>query len=1066
MSYQGKAIMRRSVLLFNLALALAALVMVAPAQRSQTPAQGVAPAALIKNIVVNNQKLTEADRSQAVVTRTATGETLPASAGLLMYKGDVVETFANTKVTLLFLDAPVAERDNEVIVDSNARVGVSSNDSWWGRTWAKVKGIFYSRTDYVQLGSRGTEYEFNVFKNERRSTVVMLEGEVDVRKGRFSLAGSKERSGIVPEVSSPEALLQFPLFAVLAHRFFPQAQYGLALDVQSGQVSDVKINFNILNSCRQNHQFEFHKSDGADWLQMVIEQNVVVAPRERKATTASIRLDATRLAAGQYRASVYAVCKDCDREPRCSQAQLEWPINLTVKPVAQTSPTPSPSPLPTPVPLITPTPPPAGQVSEVLELEEAVLTDGLKQSDSKRQLPPGRVRSILAWSSNVILATQPTYTAQNIVPHFSTIEQRSQSFNEARATSILYRDEMSNKILGDIYNDWGQAAWAITAYEKAKMLGGQTAPDYFIDLVEAYRRTGQLQKAQDMLVKCPNASQSALGNNACGNLNLDYASIALDKGQKEQAAKYVDTARDSYQAALQIAPGTGQSGGGAAETEAVLKVNLAEAHLAAGNLANDTQAARTQYESARKALESFQQADSQYPFAATDLGRAYQRLGNVAWREGKREEEAAAYQKAEALHRQAIAAHPDFAEAYFNLGDLQEDMGKKEEAKNSYWRAIKARPEQPDSYYPLALLIQGANPRLAAALAATYLKLEPEAFKQGQRAKNAELISQGQSVEPPPRPITSTMKIVTLMDTVLVKVPNIVNKSPDKATELLKAKGLSVGQTIKRASCDKVGMVIEQFPLKDTKVAGGSKVDMVIGSYGDDAATVPRLTGLNREQVEQRLRDAGLKLGEIKKREDERAEEGSVINQNPNEGAPLARGCNVEITLATHIERVLVGDYVGQSVGEAAQLLNNTGLRVIPIPRASDAPEGSVIGQYPSPGSYVSKGSVVTLYVSKGAPRTRDNQTGVDRTEYVQLTNFDRMTEQAAKALIIRLRLTIGQVDYKLPDPDNPHSPGTVMGQSPAPNTRVKIGTPVNLTIVAPDRLRRAPPPPSPPSAQ
>jgi len=119
----------------RLSLRLILLVLVPGIQAESCPgaAQTATPAAVVKSIVVKNQQQSEADRSQAVATRVSNGETVSVSAGLLLYRGDIIETFDETKVTLLFLDAPVAERDNEVIIDANAKVGVSSTNSWWGK---------------------------------------------------------------------------------------------------------------------------------------------------------------------------------------------------------------------------------------------------------------------------------------------------------------------------------------------------------------------------------------------------------------------------------------------------------------------------------------------------------------------------------------------------------------------------------------------------------------------------------------------------------------------------------------------------------------------------------------------------------------------------------------------------------------------------------------------------------------------------------------------------------------------------------------------------------------------
>ncbi|MDQ3819863.1 MAG: hypothetical protein M3362_19620, partial [Acidobacteriota bacterium] len=133
-------------------------------------------------------------------------------------------------------------------------------------------------------------------------------------------------------------------------------------------------------------------------------------PGESHPFEAVVKTDATHLPVGQYRGRIHAVCLDCSRERRCTQAQLEWPINLTVKP-------------------------PRKQIPfKVRELEESTLT---KDVDQPGPAPDEDVLSVLNWTNNVIVPTQPTYSARNLIPHFKLPEERSRNFIVAREKSIL-----------------------------------------------------------------------------------------------------------------------------------------------------------------------------------------------------------------------------------------------------------------------------------------------------------------------------------------------------------------------------------------------------------------------------------------------------------------------------------------------------------------------------------------------------------------------------------------------------------------------------------------------------
>src|SRR6185369_11223540 len=203
---------------------------------------------------------------------------------------------------------------------------------------------------------------------------------------------------------------------------------------------------------------------------------------------------------------------------------------------------------------------------------------------------------------------------------------------------------------------------------------------------------------------------------------------------------------------------------------------------------NDAAGAQTLFAGAARALEVSQNVTQLYPFPVTDLGVAYRGLGDAAMMAGDRATAAAHYEKARRQHQQAIATHNDFAEAYFNLGDLFEDLGDLKNAKANYFLAIEARPEQPAAYYPLAVLLQDENPRLAAALAATYLKIQPAIFNQGEQGRNAGTIARGERVIPPPRMGSGVGPGNE------ARVPEVVNLTQSEAARALSAAGYQVGR--------------------------------------------------------------------------------------------------------------------------------------------------------------------------------------------------------------------------------------------------------------------------------
>jgi beta-lactam-binding protein with PASTA domain len=1038
MGNQQHTTVSRMVLHLSLLLILLVLAPGTQAQSQSCPApsQSVTPAAVVKSVVVRDQEQREAvDRSQAIATRAGSSETVSVGAGLLLYCGDIIETFDQTKVTVLFLDAPVSERDNEVIIDANAKVGISSTNSWWGKVWVKIKGAFNSNSTYVRLGATGTEYEFNVFKGEERSTVVVLEGAVHFEEGKFTLAGSSQSNNQAAQSIGPETLSPFPPFTAFAHKVSGQVQTGRAIDVRAGKVTDFSGTYHVLNDCRRTHYFEFRTSDSTKWVQLLVHKNAEIPAHVSLPVEATVRIDATQLQPGQYRADIYAICLDCKSEPGCTQAQLDWPLNITVKTNGNPTPTPTPTPLPTATPTPTVEPGSSSQEGSVGVLEELTFTRGV---DRPAQARDSSVLSVLDWTNRVILTTQPTYSAQNIIPHFPTIEQRSQSFKNARQQSILRNEPGSNAILGNVYSDWDQGALAVSAYAKERAPSGSRPGTFEVDRVEAFRLTGQLALAERLLGRLSATdSQSVAALNAYGNLNLDYAEIALDQRKFDEASNRLREARRRYELALQ-APQVMTGGQIGPRAGATVQTNKGETYLAEGNIAqtqNDLQEARSRYTEAARWLESIQQPNSQYPFPVTDLGRAYQGLGNVAHLEGNTSEASAAYEKAERQHLQAINAHRDFAEAYFNLGDLFDDRGDKESAKRNYWLALKARPEQPAPYYPLALLIQKENPQLAAALAATYLQLEPEVFKHGDKAENARRITQRQYVEPPARPIHG--KVIPIPDgtgPTVLNVPNVLNMTRAQAISALQTAGFVPGKIDDRRNRS-TDIVMKQSPSADTPAARGSAIDLVVGEGID----VPDVIDDRQQTAIRKITNKHLKVGTVDQ-EGSCKTVGEVIRTSPARHTKVAPDTVVNLVIASLGENpVTMPDFQGKSQNEVEATIRNLGLtrRRVKREETDQASEGTVLEQSPKRGTQFAKDCPVNVDFTVAIPIV-----------WVYVENYVRMQLDEARRRLGNIEL-YANISY---EESSDYNEGMVLRQDPPEGTRVRHKTAVNLVVSARQR--------------
>ncbi|MDA9813249.1 tetratricopeptide repeat protein [Planktomarina temperata] len=74
-----------------------------------------------------------------------------------------------------------------------------------------------------------------------------------------------------------------------------------------------------------------------------------------------------------------------------------------------------------------------------------------------------------------------------------------------------------------------------------------------------------------------------------------------------------------------------------------------------------------------------------------DYADAYYNMGNALKEQGKLEEAIEAYNK-------ALAIKPDFADAYYNMGIVLQEQGKLEEASEAYNKALAIKPDYADAY--------------------------------------------------------------------------------------------------------------------------------------------------------------------------------------------------------------------------------------------------------------------------------------------------------------------------------------------------------------------------------
>jgi beta-lactam-binding protein with PASTA domain/predicted Ser/Thr protein kinase len=202
-----------------------------------------------------------------------------------------------------------------------------------------------------------------------------------------------------------------------------------------------------------------------------------------------------------------------------------------------------------------------------------------------------------------------------------------------------------------------------------------------------------------------------------------------------------------------------------------------------------------------------------------------------------------------------------------------------------------------------------------------------------------------------------------------VNTPNVVGQTLADAESTLAGKGLTVGKITQQYDT-KVpkGAVISQDPPPDILLRKGQSVDLVV-SLGVHIVTVPTdLVGLTEGEARARLKVAQLRVGQIVSRNSD-APAGQVLGTDPTGGAQVPE--NTAVTLFVSNARVKVPDVVGKDQATATSLLEQAGFVVVQQPAAvydKKKPEGVVLAQSPSGGTFEKTGSQVQIFVNTKPP--------------------------------------------------------------------------------------------------
>ncbi|OIK29334.1 Stk1 family PASTA domain-containing Ser/Thr kinase [Streptomyces malaysiense] len=195
---------------------------------------------------------------------------------------------------------------------------------------------------------------------------------------------------------------------------------------------------------------------------------------------------------------------------------------------------------------------------------------------------------------------------------------------------------------------------------------------------------------------------------------------------------------------------------------------------------------------------------------------------------------------------------------------------------------------------------------------------------------------------------------------------------------------------------------------------------------------VPPLLTKTEAQARDRLKDAGLHVGKVRRAYDDTVERGAVISTDPAPGARIRDHDAVALTVSLGPETVKVPDLSGLPLAKARQKLKAAGLEPGMVTRefSDDVDRGAVVSTSPASGTERHAGSAIALTVSKGSPIDVPDVTGDDPAD----------ARQELTSAGLKVRIASEQVNSGF-------DKGKVARQSPGDGKQAAAGDTVTLTL-------------------
>jgi serine/threonine-protein kinase len=205
----------------------------------------------------------------------------------------------------------------------------------------------------------------------------------------------------------------------------------------------------------------------------------------------------------------------------------------------------------------------------------------------------------------------------------------------------------------------------------------------------------------------------------------------------------------------------------------------------------------------------------------------------------------------------------------------------------------------------------------------------------------------------------------------------------------------------------------------------------IVLTQSSKSVSVPRVTDQTEQAAGAVLRSAGLNpVPSLAP--STTVPSGLVIRQAPAAGSVVKKGSRVSIVVSGGPSSAPLITVVGLSAAKAEARLHKAGYKTTKKTESSKTVEaGQVIGTEPPAETEVQEGRLITLLVSSGpAP--------------VRVPDVTGQSLEAAEATLTNAELAVGTITRRA---SSTQTPGTVLAQSPAAGSSVRVGDRVELTV-------------------